>query len=326
LDQLIHFTIFPLYARIEHTTLASNSSLVQIEQLGLIRNVDLIMPDKYQIHLRRIDIVDKKSPIFFMLTRNITEPKFVVTRDNIEFTLSFGVTDDYLAYTDIEFEVNLDVTLDIFERQIPSVHLGSVEIVPTEAQKLKDLKNTEQNKIEEQLRDLFPLTLEALNSFRTSCRMALFRESVAGDILAQNIQLGLQNLGIPINQDLQELFEGNDTEFLFGAFVNLNLSSFSGDANIEYTVSDKSGHSITGLFSNGYKGLRSVDRFPEKLAEIQKLIDEGWTITDEVLLSSLEFLYSDNYRMAVFNAATVLELVVIQFWEDKKRDSPPFKC
>ena len=55
----------------------------------------------------------------------------------------------------------------------------------------------------------------------------------------------------------------------------------------------------------------------QKLNEIQYLIDNGWSIEDDVLLMSLEFLYSDNYRMAVFNAATLLELVLLKFWELK---------
>lgn len=286
------------------------------------------MSTRHRIHLRRIDLVDRKLP-FFCLTARVADgdqfgAEFTVEEQDIIFRLRLGLTENLphalYAHTDIQFDVELDVDLTLFDKEIrPVVDSGGLRIESAESVELRRLQEAERAMLEQQLRDLFPLALKALNRFRRACRVALFRNSVAGRMLAWRIQAAQRYRGSEPDHSLDDFFQGHDTEFLFGAFADLNLTSFTGDANIEYQVCDPSDHTQTGVFKNGYEGLRSTDRLPERLNQIQELIDTGWSIETEVLLSSLEFLYSGNYRMAVFTAATALELVVVQFWEDAKR-------
>ncbi len=194
-----------------------------------------------------------------------------------------------------------------------------MKIESAEGVELKKAKEAEHAKLEKQIRDQFPSVLQAFNTFRRACRVALFGESVLGRILSQNIRASQLHWGTGNDLFPAEYFGGSDTEFLFGAFTDLSLSSLTGDADIEYRVSNASGQVHEGVFKNEYGGLRSPDRFSQKLDEIQDLLDKGWSIETDALLTSLEFLYSDNYGMAVFNAATVLELVVVHFWEEKKK-------
>jgi hypothetical protein len=222
------------------------------------------------------------------------------------------------SYTDILFEADLNTDIGIFESEIPLfVDTERVKVETAEGAELRKQKETEKNSIETQLQTLFPTILEVINTFRRACRIALFRESIAVRILAKNILACQEHIGIEVNHSLNDLFSSNDTEFLFGAFADISLTTFTGDADLEYSIHDAIGQTVTGVFKNGYHHLRSTDRFSQILNEIQGLIENGWSIEDDVLLISLEFLYSDNYRMAVFNAATLLELVVIKFWEGK---------
>jgi hypothetical protein len=140
-------------------------------------------------------------------------------------------------------------------------------------------------------------------------------------MLVQTIQDRHRHWGLGVDHSLTERFSGSDTVFLLGAFGNLSLSSFNGNADIEYRVTDSSGKIYEGVFKNGYKRLHSPSKLARKWDVIQELLDNGWPVQTNALLASLEFLYSDDYRMAVFNAATLLELAVVQFW-----DSPPVKC
>jgi hypothetical protein len=130
---------------------------------------------------------------------------------------------------------------------------------------LENIKKEERQRVEEQLKTLFPMILNVVNTFRRACRIALYQDSVAGRILVQNILASHEYLGTNVSQSLREDFNSNDTEFLFGAFADLSLTSFTGDAIIEYTIRNSSGQTISGVFNNGYKGLHSIDRFSEKL-------------------------------------------------------------
>ena len=281
------------------------------------------MSAKHKIHLRRIDYVNRKLPLFCFIAKNKLNKKFRVEKGGIVFQLELGLTEDspnWYSYTDIHFEAELDTDLALFEQEIPLiVDSDNLKIVSAEGAELERAKEAERAKLEEQLRDLFPLALQSLNTFRRACKVALFRESVEGRILVQNIQASQLHWGTEVHHPLAEYFAGNDTEYLFGAFAELSLSSFTGDAVLEYRVSNAPGQVLEGTLNIGYSRLRSPDRLPQKSDEIQQLIRESWPITDDVLLTSLEFLYSDNYRMAVFNATIILELVVIQFWEEKKK-------
>lgn len=277
---------------------------------------------KYDIHLKRIDLVDRKLPSFLFFRKDKLNTSFQVLEAGTIFDLRFGITDDLpimYSITEIHFETELTIDLDVFEREIPLiVNTERVKIESAERADLRRQKEAEKNNIESQLKATFPLVLEAVNTLRRACRIALFRESVAGRILATNIQASQEYWGVEVNHSLSELFGGNDTEFLLGAFTDISLTAFNGDADIEYSVSDKAGgHAFSGALKNGYHRLRSTDLFSQKVTDIQNLIDNGWTIEDDVLLLSLEFLCAGNYRMAVFNAATLLELVVIKFWENK---------
>ena len=277
---------------------------------------------KYNIHLKRIDLVDKKSPLFLFLRRNKISTSFHVMRSDITFVLSLGITDnlpELYSFIEIDFETELTIDLDIFEIEIPLIiDTEHLKIESVERANLRKQKDAERNNVESQLKAVFPLVLEAVNTLRRSCRIALFRESIAGRILATNIQASQEYWGVNVNYSLSELFYSNDTEFLFGAFADISLTAFTGDAHIEYRVSDKAGHIINGVIKTGYQNLHSINLLPQKLTDIQHLVDNSWSIEDDVLLSAIEFLCIGNYRMAVFNAATLLELVILKFWEEKK--------
>ncbi len=281
------------------------------------------MKTKYEVHLRRIDYTNNKLPLFLIFARDKLNTRFQVTKDNVAFQFSLGMTaasPELHSYTDIQFETDLDANLVIFEQEVPPIiETEHLKLESPEGVELKRLKEAERTKIETQLANLFPLVLEAFNTFRRSCRIALYRESVQGRILVQNIQASQRYRGVEVNHSLENDFAHDDTEFLFGAFADLGLCTFTGEADIEYSVRSTSGQVLTGVFRNGYKGLHSVNRFPEKLDVIQGLIDDGWSIEADALLASLEFLYSDNYRMAVFNAATILEFALVRFWENKRK-------
>ncbi len=272
----------------------------------------------YKVFLKRIDLVDKK---LFLFPKKELDRKFKVKRNNIVFEISLGLTENLpniYAHTNIEFEAELDTNLALFEKEIPLiVDSEYLKIESTENVELKESKEAERIKLEEQLRDLFPIVLEAFNTFRSACKVALYKESVTGRILTRNIQDSQIYWGIEPDTSLEDHFSGNDTEYLFDAFANLSLTSFTGDADIMYRVSNEEGKVYEGVFKNGYKGLHSVNRFFENLDKIQNLVEQSWSIETEVLLGSLEFLYSDNYRMAVFNAATILELIVKRFWLER---------
>ena len=277
---------------------------------------------KYDIYLKRIDLVDRKLPFFLIFRRDKLNRSFQVLEANAIFDLRFGIIDDspnMYSFMEIHFETELTIDIDIFEREIPLI--GNTERVRIESAERADLrrqKEAERSNIESQLKATFPLVLETVNTLRRACRIALIRESVAGRILSTNIQASQEYWGVDVNHSLSELFGGNDTEFLLGAFADISLTAFNGDADIEYRVSDKAGgHAFNGVFKNGYHRLRSTDLFSQKVTNIQNLINNGWPIEDDILLLSLEFLCAGNYRMAVFNAATLLELVVLKFWEDK---------
>lgn len=279
------------------------------------------METKHKIYLRRIDYINSKLLLFLFFPKKI-EKKIKVERDGFVFEIGLGVIEklpQLYAYTDVEFEANLDIDLALFERENPlMVDTEHLKIESAEGLVLKKAKETEHIKIEEQLINLFPLVLDAFNTFRKACKVVLFKDSVAGRILARNIQDSQIHWGVNVDTFLEKYFSGSDTELLFGAFANLNLSSFTGDADIEYRVSNETGQVYKGVFKNGYKGLHSSEKFLQSIDKIQNLINTGWSIEAEVLLNSLEFLYSDDYRMAIFNAATILEFVVVHFWEKQQ--------
>ncbi len=259
---------------------------------------------KYDIHLKRIDLVDRKLPFFLIFRMNKLNRSFQILEANTIFDLRFGIIDNspnIHSFTEIHFETELTIDIDIFEREIPLiVNTEQVRIKSAERVDLRRQKEAERSNIESQLTATFPLVLEAVNTLRRACRIALIRESIAGRILSTNIQASQEYWGVEVNHSLSDLFGGNDTEFLLGAFADISLAAFNGDADIEYSVSDKAGgHALNGVFKNGYHRLRSTDLFPQKVTDIQNLINIGWPIEDDVLLLSLEFLCAGNYRMAL---------------------------
>jgi hypothetical protein len=278
--------------------------------------------NKYEVHLQRIEY-DYKLPLFLMHAREKLDTKFQVVKGNVTFQFSLGMKKDlerWNSYTDIHFEIDFDANFGIFEQEVPLfINYGLVKIESPEGLKLKNLKNKERANIESQLINLFPLVLEAYNTFRRAFRIALYEESVAGLILVQNIQDRQRHLGLKLDHSLNDDFSRDDTEFIFSAFCNLSYCSFACEAVIEYNVRSTSGQIVSGVFQDLNKGIPSLNRFKEKIDVIQELIDNECSIKTEVLLASLEFLYSDNYRMAIFNAATILENELNEFWKIKKQ-------
>lgn len=276
---------------------------------------------KYHINLKRIDLIDRKLPFFILFKTDKFNKSFQILNKDTLFNIRFGIIENLPqihSFTEIDFETEWKIDLAIFEREIPLiVDTEQLQIKSIERVNLENQKETEKNNIENQLRTTFPLVLEAVNTLRRACKIALFKESIAGRMLATNIRANQEYRGGEVNHSLIKLFYNNDAEFLFGAFADISLIAFSGDADIEYKISDKDEHVLSGVIKNGYRGLRSTNLLMHKLTDIQNLINEGWPIEEDVLLSSLEFLCAGNYKMAVFNAATLLELVVVKFWEDK---------
>ena len=79
---------------------------------------------KYSIHLKRIDLVDKKLPFFLIFKKDIFKTNFKVSNSNTIFKFHLGVTDNLPAiysYTDIQFEANITTDIGIFERIIPLI-------------------------------------------------------------------------------------------------------------------------------------------------------------------------------------------------------------
>ncbi len=279
----------------------------------------------HTVHLRRIDLVDKRLLAFclFLSAKGKVGTEFRVETDDTVFRLSLGLTDDVAdlhAYTDIRFEIGLDVDLSIFELEVPPlVDTDNLLIESGERVALKEAQEAERMKLEDQMREQFPQVLAAVNLFRRACKVALAWDSAQGRLLTRNIQAAQRHRGIQVNHVLDDLFAGHDTEFLLDAFGDITLTSFTGDADIEYEVSNALGGKHAGVFKSKWEAVHSTHRFPERLDEIQALLNDGWSTETEILLSSLEFLYSENYRMAVLTAATVLEFAVVQFWERTQR-------
>ena len=277
------------------------------------------MIDKYNILLRRIDYTNQKLLVFLLPRSDKLVSKFRITEGDTEYWLHSGLTEDN-SYTDIEFKAGLEVNLDLFEVDGPPIYkIGRSTIKSAERVEFENLKTAEQKKVEEQIKVLFPSVLKAFNRFRRACRIALFRESVAGRISTHQIRDGQLHQGKKVDHELEKLFASDDTDVLFGAFADISPIVFLGDADIQYTITDQSEKILKGVFKNGYHGLHSTNRWLERQEQIQSLIDNHWSIEDDVILASLEFLCSGNYRMAIFNAATVLELKVIEFWEEKRK-------
>lgn len=277
------------------------------------------MIDKHSIMLRRIDYTNRKLPVFLLNGKDKLGFKFRVMEDGTEYLLDLGMTEDH-SYTDIRFEAGLEINLDLFEIDIPPI-LKTEHVIFQSAESVKheNLKIAERSKAEKQVKALFPSVLKAFNRFRRACRIALFRGSVAGHVLAHNIRDSELYRGLQVDHDLESLISDDDTDVLFGAFANLSPTTFLGDADIQYSITNQSGQKLNGVFKNGYHGLHSTSRWTERQEKIQSLINTGWYIEEDVILASLEFLFSGNYRMAVFNAATVLELSVVNFWEEKQK-------
>lgn len=278
---------------------------------------------KQKVHLRRIDLVDKKLPLFLHIAQSVFATGFRIVHNDIVFRMCLGAQEDSSglhSYTDIRFEADFNIDFSLFDQQIPLlVQTPSFTIQSMEHAELEQRKQEERVQLKKQLRDLLPVVVEAFNVFRRACRIARFHKSISGRVLVQNIKDGQSYRGLDVSDQLDELFDSDDTVFLFAAFSDISITAFTGDADIEYTVHREPAQPLTGVFKNGYHGLRSINEFIENPVLVQDTIDKGWSIETEALLASFEFLYSNNYRMAVFNAATVLELVVNRFWEAKEQ-------
>jgi hypothetical protein len=283
--------------------------------------VKCAMLASHEVHLRRIDLVDNKLPSLLFVSKALRNTEFHVTKRDTDFRIGLGTVGDSSVLhscTDIRFETDLDANLAVFAEDVaPLVQTDHLVVHPYEWGQIEERKQAERASIERQLRRRFPVALEALNTLRRGCRVALFQQSVSSRVFVNHLQAGQLDKGLDVNDHLDELFASDDTPFLFGAFSDLSLATFTGDADIEYTVSDDSGQSVSGVFRNGYHRLRFIDRLSERQILIQKTIGDGWSLETDALLASFEFLYSDNYRMAVFNAAAVLEYAANHFWKCK---------
>ena len=229
------------------------------------------MKTNHKIHLRRKDIIDKKF-LIFLFPKHELEKKFRVSKGGIAFDIGLGLIEDLqevYPYTDIEFETELETNLTLFEEGIPLiVDSENLKMELAERIQLKEATEAERINLETQLQALFPIVLEAFNIFRSACKVALYKESIAGRLLTRNIQDSQIHRGEDPSRFLEDYFSGDDTAFLFDAFSDLSLSSFTGEADIEYRVRNEENNVCEGVFNNGYKRLHSPSRFFHRLDDI----------------------------------------------------------
>jgi hypothetical protein len=279
--------------------------------------------------LKRIDHVNWKLAWFCHYIEALAKDKvgaeFVVKKDGLTFQLSLGLTEDSpgpSSHLHIQFEADFEADFSVFDKAIPPIEESDgVLYESAERIGIQKARNVEQAKLETQLERVYPSIVGAVNQFFSACKLALLKHALDGRIILRNIQATQSHKGLKVDPFSDSVFlKNSDAEFLFGAFADLNIVSFRGDARIEYSITDQvSGLTCKGSFPGSYGELGVPGRFPEKFDKIQRLIDEGWSIESEIMMESLDFLCSENYRMAVFTAATILELVVIQFWEAMQR-------
>lgn len=287
-------------------------------------------PNQCRFRLKIIEVLNK-ALLFFLISalhpgsgRAAYDTSRVFefdTEDDAHFKLGLGVDENYeYAYISLDFEHPLKVDLTIFdETTMPDIERGNFTLWSPEARAILDSQESQRKKATEEIRSLFPLVARAVNRFNEACRLTLYQDAINYDFVAHDLETsGVRFTVLPQGDPVGK--EPDDAVSLFAAFPSRGAVRLAQEVDIKYRVEDNSGRVIDGFIRNSRR-LVSPGRFGKYLDNIQKRLCDHWTVQDGVLLAAVEYLYGDNYRMAVFNAVTVLELVVTGFYESLASES-----
>jgi len=264
-------------------------------------------------------------------------PRFVLTLDAIPIGLELGLRHEgnkARAYTRLDFDYPLQADLALLSKKpsprvvvggeadsirpggdVASVHYDgdsdTAQLYSQQDQDLLDAQEAEAVAIDGQVRSLLPLVSRALSAFREAVRLELYRDAIKWDFLVHSIILAQRHRGweeAHLSPDLDE------AAFLFAAFPSRGAPRLTQETDVFYELASPDGLSHSGILRNSRSG-QSPKRFTESFPAIQGRLDSTWSPKDAVILSAVEQLYSDNYRMAVFNAAVFFESEITAFYE-----------
>ena len=272
-------------------------------------------------------------------------PRFAFTLDAIPIGLELGLShegNEVRAYTRLDFDYPLQADLALLSKKpspqvvvggeadsirpggdVASVHYDgdsdTARLYSQQDQDLLDAQEAEAVAIDGRVRSLLPLVSRALGTFRAAVRLELYRDAVKWDFLVHSIILGQRHRGweeAHLSPDLDE------AAFLFAAFPSRGAPRLTQETDVSYELASPDGLSHSGILRNSRSG-QSPKRFAESFPAIQRRLDSTWSPKDSVILSAVEQLYSDDYRMAVFNAAVFFESEIRAFYEGLVRPASP---
>lgn len=266
----------------------------------------------------------EESPAFFSLTHRA-----------IHFKVELGIDrspSELGAYTKLVFDMPLECDLSVFDRtpspeivsgrKHPGGSIASVRyfadtnqshLYTDEDLRIEVEREAESTRIDQLVRGLFPIIAEVISRIRQAIRLELFPEAIRWDFLIESINTVQRDKQVA-EAELEAFID--DAAYLFSAFRPKGAARFPQDSNVQYLIEDEEGRSFQGMIRNSRSG-RSPNLFANSLPAIQDRIHDPGSIEERVLLAACESLYADDFRMAVFNAATVLELVLVQAYENE---------
>ena len=166
-----------------------------------------------------------------------------------------------------------------------------------------------------QVRGLLPLVSEAINEVREAIKLELFSDAIQLDFLVHSILAGQRHRDWTEGQITPDF---DDAAYLFAAFPGRGVARLTQETNIKFSISNNVGESFNGVLENVRKS-RSQEHLVSRLSSIQERLASGWSVKESALLSAIELLYSDNYRLAVFNAAAYFEAQVLTLYENRNQ-------
>jgi hypothetical protein len=240
------------------------------------------------------------------------------------------------AFTELQFDHEMQADLALLSRKAspkfvrgesagsirPNAEIGMVNysgetdtaaLYSYEDTALLDAQEKEASFIASQVRALLPLASEAINQVREAVRLELFQNAIHWDFLVQSLISGQRYRGWEEAEIAPDL---NDAAFLFAAFPGRGAPRLTQETNIRYTITDGLLPSHIGTIINARSG-RSPEQLTGAVASIQARLATGWSVRDSALLSAVEHLYADSYRLAVFNAAAFFEAQILTFYQDR---------
>lgn len=291
----------------------------------------------------RVDEVENRELAVFLFTSGLSseananfeeEPAtFSLSHNGIEFDVALGIErslGELTAYTVLEFDAPLDCDLSVFDaspspsvvpgRKRPGSSIAAVRyfgdqdeshLFTEEDLRIEAEQEAEAAQIDSKIHDLFPTIAEVISRIREAARLELFTDAIRWDFLIESIKTVQRNKQVAM-AEMDPFFD--DAAYLFSAFRPKGAARFPQDSNVHYVLEDTEGRSFEGVIRNTRTG-KSPVLFANSVNAIQERIDNPGSIQDRILLAACEFLYADDFRMAVFNAATVLELTLVRAYE-----------